>query len=113
MIGGPGAVGEGLRWLCAPDRRRAMPRAYSTDLRERVLAACEAGEGSQARIAERYRVGERTLSAWLRAARRWGAGGRRWPPWSRGGTTPPWPSTPTCWPSARACAAAPRPCAGP
>src|SRR3954447_13971647 len=46
-----------------------MPRAYSIDLRERVLAACEAGEGSQARIAERYRVGERTLSGWLKAAR--------------------------------------------
>jgi transposase len=46
-----------------------MPRAYSTDLRERALAACEAGEGSQARIAERFRVGERTLSGWLKAAR--------------------------------------------
>jgi transposase len=46
-----------------------MPRADSTDLRERVLAAYEAGEGSQARIARRCRVGERTLSRWLRAAR--------------------------------------------
>src|SRR3954463_14630871 len=52
-----------------------MPRAYSIDLRERALAACEAGEGSQARIAERYRVGERTLSGWLKAARRGGRGG--------------------------------------
>src|SRR4051794_1267183 len=62
-----------------------MPRAYSTDLRERVLAACEAGEGSQARIAERYRVGERTLSAWLRAARE---EGRRAPRPRRGGRPP-------------------------
>ena len=33
-----------------------MPRPYSTDLRERALAAYEAGEGSRARVAERYRV---------------------------------------------------------
>ena len=46
-----------------------MPRPYSTDLRERVLTAYEAGEGSQARVAERYRIGERTLSGWLKAAR--------------------------------------------
>jgi transposase len=46
-----------------------MPRAYSTDLRERVLVAYAAGEGSQAVIARRYRVGERTLSGWLKAAR--------------------------------------------
>jgi transposase len=53
-----------------------MPRAYSTDLRERVLAACEAGEGSQAEVAGRFQVGERTLSRWLRAAR---SEGRREP----------------------------------
>ena len=46
-----------------------MPRAYSTDLRERALAACEAGDGSQSAVARRYRIGERTLSAWLRTAR--------------------------------------------
>jgi transposase len=46
-----------------------MPRACSTDLRERVLAAYEAGEGSQAEVARRFRVGERTLSRWLQAAR--------------------------------------------
>ena len=53
-----------------------MPHACSTDLRERVLAAYEAGEGSQAAIAGRFRVGERTLSRWLRAARN---AGRRGP----------------------------------
>jgi transposase len=46
-----------------------MPRACSADLRERVLAAYEAGEGSQAEVAGRFRVGERTLSRWLQAAR--------------------------------------------
>jgi transposase len=46
-----------------------MPRACSTDLRERVLAAYEAGEGGQAEVARRFRVGERTLSRWLQAAR--------------------------------------------
>jgi transposase len=49
-----------------------MPRPYSTDLRERVLTAYEAGEGSQAEIAGRYRVGERTLSGWLKAVREQG-----------------------------------------
>jgi len=104
-----------------------MPRAYSTDLRERALAACEAGEGRQSEIARVYRIGERTLSAWLRTARE---EGRRAPRPPRGGrppvggeaatlaglvaerTTRRSPSTPTGWPSARACGAAPRPCAG-
>ena len=52
-----------------------MPRAYSTALRERTLVASEAGEGSQAQVAERYRVGERTLSGWLKAAREEGRRG--------------------------------------
>ena len=59
-----------------------MPRADSTDLRERVLAACEAGEGSQAQVARLYRIGERTLSGWLRVARE---EGRRPPKPRRGG----------------------------
>ena len=46
-----------------------MPRTYSADLRERVLAACEAGDNRRSEIAGRYRVGERTLSGWLKAAR--------------------------------------------
>ena len=32
-----------------------MPRAYSIDLRERVLAACEAGMASRV-VAQQYRV---------------------------------------------------------
>jgi transposase len=62
-----------------------MPRAYSTDLRERALAACEAGEGSQSEIARLYKIGERTLSAWLKAARE---DGRRHPKPRRGGRAP-------------------------
>jgi hypothetical protein len=112
-----------------------MPRACPTDLRERVLAlaAYEAGEGSQAAVARRFRVSERTLSRWLRAARaegrrgprvgagrsrpgvavrRSGARRRCWPGWWRDGTTPRWPSTPTGPPRARAGDAALLRCAG-
>src|SRR5689334_9597058 len=62
-----------------------MPRAYSTDLRERALAACEAGEGRQSEIARLYRIGERTLSGWLKLARE---EGRRAPKPRRGGRAP-------------------------
>ena len=62
-----------------------MPRAYSTDLRERALAAYEAREGSQAAVARRFRAGERTLSRWLGAAR---AEGRRAPKPRGGGRAP-------------------------
>src|SRR3954447_17423643 len=62
-----------------------MPRAYSTDLRERALAAYEAGEGRQSEIARLYRIGERTLSGWLRTARE---EGRRSPKPRRGGRAP-------------------------
>ena len=53
-----------------------MPRAYSADLRERVLLACERREGSREAIARRFRVAASTLYDWLRAAR---AEGRRGP----------------------------------
>src|SRR3954463_7419737 len=59
-----------------------MPRAYSSDLRERALAACEGGQSEVARL---YRVGERTLSGWLKLARE---EGRRVPRPRRGGTKP-------------------------
>jgi transposase len=62
-----------------------MPRAYSADLRERVLAAYEGGEGRQSEIARLYRVGERTLSGWLKVARE---EGRRSPKPRRGGRPP-------------------------
>src|SRR5947209_16790100 len=62
-----------------------MPRAYSGDLRERALAAYEAGEGSQSEVARRYRVGERTPSGWPKLARE---EGRRHPEPRRGGRPP-------------------------
>jgi transposase len=44
-----------------------MPRPYSDDLRARVLAACEAREGTFLEIAERFRIAEATLHNWRRA----------------------------------------------
>ena len=49
-----------------------MPRPYSTDLRERVLVACERREGTREEIARRFRVAASTLHAWLKAARETG-----------------------------------------
>src|SRR4051794_20609939 len=46
-----------------------MPRAYSIARRGGGPAAGEGGEGSQSGVARLYRVGERTLSGWLKAAR--------------------------------------------
>src|SRR3954467_8210971 len=62
-----------------------MPRAYSTDLRERALAAYEAGEGRQSETARRDRGGDGRLSGWLELARE---EGRRAPKPRRGGTKP-------------------------
>lgn len=59
-----------------------MGRPYSTDLRERVLRACEVGEESQAAIARRFALSESTVGSWLRQLRR---DGRREPkPHGRG-----------------------------
>lgn len=44
-----------------------MPRPYSDDLRARVLAACEAREGTFLEIAQRFRIAEATLHNWRRA----------------------------------------------
>ena len=46
-----------------------MGRPYSTDLRERVLRACEAGEESQAAIARRFALSESAVGSWLRQLR--------------------------------------------
>ncbi len=51
-----------------------MPRPYSADLRERVLAAWEQGEGTAAELAQRFRVSKATVNNWRRALR---ADGRR------------------------------------
>jgi transposase len=45
-----------------------MPGAYSTDLRERVLVAVEAGESSDV-VAEEFMVGRSSVYRWLAAAR--------------------------------------------
>ena len=45
-----------------------MARAYSQDLRERVLAAVEAGEGVD-EAADRFAVGRSTAYRWVTAAR--------------------------------------------
>ena len=62
-----------------------MPRPYSADLRERVLAACERREGTREGIARRFLVAASTLYSWLGAARE---EGRRAPKPCRGGTRP-------------------------
>lgn len=51
-----------------------MPRAYSADLRERVLDACEVADVERAEIAQRYRISESTLYGWWK---QWKAKGRR------------------------------------
>ena len=45
-----------------------MARAYSQDLRERVLAAVEAGECAE-KAADRFAVGRSTAYRWVTAAR--------------------------------------------
>ena len=46
-----------------------MAGAYSLDLRERVVRACEAGGESQTSIANRFEVSQATVSTWRRQAR--------------------------------------------
>lgn len=45
----------------SPKPEVGMPRAYSTDLRQRVIAACEAGERTRREVAEQFQIGEATL----------------------------------------------------
>lgn len=44
-----------------------MPGSYSTDLRERVLVAVEAGEPADA-VAEEFMVGRSSVYRWMAAA---------------------------------------------
>lgn len=39
-------------------------KPYSQDLRERVIAALEAGDGTQADIADRFRLSQSTVEKW-------------------------------------------------
>jgi transposase len=61
-----------------------MPGAYSTDLRERVLVAVEAGEPADA-VAEEFMVGRSSVYRWVTAAR---DEGRRVPKRLGGGPKP-------------------------
>jgi transposase len=47
-----------------------MPGAYSMDLRQRVITACEAGDRTRSEIAEQFQISKGTLYDWLR---RWRA----------------------------------------
>ena len=49
-----------------------MPRAYSNDLRERVMAACDQGEPA-ARVAKRYAVSESFIETLKRSRRERGS----------------------------------------
>jgi transposase len=62
-----------------------MPRPYSTDLRERVLLACEHGRQGRAEIAAQFRIGKTTLYRWRHEAR---AEHRRQPKPHAGGPAP-------------------------
>jgi transposase len=48
-------------------------RAYSTDLRERVVAACDAGDATRAQVAERFAVSVPWIRKLLRQRRQTGA----------------------------------------
>lgn len=49
-----------------------MPRAYSDDLRQRVIAACEAGTATRIEIAQQFQISETMLYEWLQ---RWRTSG--------------------------------------
>ncbi len=49
-----------------------MPGAYSADLRERVLLACEQGRLSRAKVARLFQIAESTVYRWLQTWRREG-----------------------------------------
>lgn len=50
-----------------------MPGAYPVELRERVIAAYDDGEGTYEELAERFKVGRATVNRWLGLARRTGS----------------------------------------
>ena len=93
-----------------------MARPYSVDLRERVLQAHEAGEGSQRVLAARFAVSVGTVCGWLGLVRREGrraprahGRGRRplagrirrsWQTWWRSRMMRHWRSIAPAWPSA-------------
>lgn len=46
-----------------------MPKPYSMDLRERVVAACEAGDLTRAQVARQFRIGTTTVYNYLKRHR--------------------------------------------
>ncbi len=50
-----------------------MPQPYSADLRQRVIAACEAGEWTRREIAQQFQISETTLYEWLQRWRQCGS----------------------------------------
>lgn len=50
-----------------------MARPYSVDLRERAVAAAQAGRLTRTEVAAQFAVSEATLYAWLRRAREAGS----------------------------------------
>jgi transposase len=72
-----------MRAMVAPLRLEAqMPRAYSQDLRDRVLTAAHAGLTHGA-VATRFAVGESTVRSWLRRERLTGSRSAHPPPGGR------------------------------
>src|SRR5690349_4097774 len=65
-----------------------MAEAYPVSLRERVVDAYEAGEGSYAMLAERFVLGSATVKRWVRQRRR---NGHVHPKPKAGGTPSPVP----------------------
>src|SRR4051794_41789245 len=63
-----------------------MARAYTAELRDRVLRACERGGLSRARVAALFGVGESTLYRWQQT---WRGEGRREARPHAGGAPPP------------------------
>jgi transposase len=47
-----------------------MPKPYSLDLRERAIAACEAGDRTRAEVALQFQLSESTLYEWLQRHRK-------------------------------------------
>jgi transposase len=60
--------------MVCPKEELVMPGAYSADLRERVLLACERGRLSRVKLAALFQIGESTVCRWLQA---WRAEARR------------------------------------
>src|SRR3954451_7885416 len=84
-----------------------MPGSYSTDLRERVLVAVEAGDPAEV-VAEAFMVGRSSVYRWVATAR---AEGRRAPrlPFHAQCAWNLWQSRPRGWVAARSRSSATRP----